>query len=477
MADRISVSCPECSTKLVISDDSKLGKKIRCPKCSQVFVAEPMNSVESKRRPSKPKPKKSAEEELDFDEKEMDDLSASDDEGSNGQPGPSRRKSGRASRSKGKPRKSSSSSLPVVLSCAFAVVLLLGVGVYVLSRGGDAGAGAATTNQPVTQPTTSPLSGAMPDQKRSDEASLPAVGASKSTDTLTTTKAPRKPTPSELLGETAEVVATNKDALPAGTHSLTARTVWHWTHESDSTGANQDIINLVIEIQGDFLPKACAFGSAEIKTLQSASAESIAVFHPLSKKWSDPRYYDVPYDLVPRTVIYSHPENSLQLVLPLVALKAPSEKLDVVEGQFRIKLGRAIEDILIPDVRAAANKPLEHESLKAANAQLILRSGNSPFGKTEALEFLIGPKHAVGLLVAEYPIPGFYPGQIIFEPDYKADVNGRVLSTRLTAKLPPDVMHLPIKLFSDLEDIMVPFRFEDVPLPSVDKKPKIGPQR
>lgn len=472
MVDRISVRCPECSTKLAVSDESKLGKKIRCPKCSQVFVAEAMNSGKSKSTPSKAKPKKSADEELDFDEMEMDDSSDSDDEESNGQPGPGRRKSGRAARSKGKQRKSSSSNLPVILSCVFVVALLLGVGGYVLSRGG--GAGAVTTSQPVAQPTASSPSGTKPDQKRSDEGSLPTIGASKSTDIPTTAKAPPKPTPSERLGETAPVVATNKDAWPAGTQSLTARTVWHWTRESDSTGAYQNIINLVIEIQGDFLSKACAFGSAEIKTLQSASAQSIAVFQPLVKKWSDPLYHDVPYDLVPRTVMYSHPENSLRFVIPLVAPKATAAKLDAVEGQFRIKLGRTIEDILIPDVRAAANKPLEHESLKAANAQLVLRSANSPLGMTEVLEFLIGPTHAVGLLVAEYPIPGFHPGQIIFEPDYEADVNGRTFSTRLTARLPPDVMHLPIKLFSELEDITVPFRFEEVPLPSVDKKPKTG---
>ena len=40
MAGKVSIECPACAAKLNLSDSSKLGKKIRCPKCSEVFVAE-----------------------------------------------------------------------------------------------------------------------------------------------------------------------------------------------------------------------------------------------------------------------------------------------------------------------------------------------------------------------------------------------------------------------------------------------------
>lgn len=40
MAAKISVECPACAAKLNLADSSKLGKKIKCPKCSEVFVAE-----------------------------------------------------------------------------------------------------------------------------------------------------------------------------------------------------------------------------------------------------------------------------------------------------------------------------------------------------------------------------------------------------------------------------------------------------
>ena len=39
MAGKTSIECPACLTRLNLSDD-KLGKKIRCPKCAEVFLAE-----------------------------------------------------------------------------------------------------------------------------------------------------------------------------------------------------------------------------------------------------------------------------------------------------------------------------------------------------------------------------------------------------------------------------------------------------
>lgn len=40
MAAKVSIECPACAARLNLADSSKLGKKIKCPKCSEVFVAE-----------------------------------------------------------------------------------------------------------------------------------------------------------------------------------------------------------------------------------------------------------------------------------------------------------------------------------------------------------------------------------------------------------------------------------------------------
>ena len=66
MAGRVSIECPGCSAKLNLPDSSKLGKKIKCPKCAEVFVAKvadeaiddldddeaPARSAGGKKRPS-----------------------------------------------------------------------------------------------------------------------------------------------------------------------------------------------------------------------------------------------------------------------------------------------------------------------------------------------------------------------------------------------------------------------------------------
>ena len=37
---KVSIECPGCFAKLNLPDRSKLGKKIKCPKCAEIFVAE-----------------------------------------------------------------------------------------------------------------------------------------------------------------------------------------------------------------------------------------------------------------------------------------------------------------------------------------------------------------------------------------------------------------------------------------------------
>jgi len=40
MASKITFACPDCGATLSVSDRSKLGKKIKCPKCQEIFIPE-----------------------------------------------------------------------------------------------------------------------------------------------------------------------------------------------------------------------------------------------------------------------------------------------------------------------------------------------------------------------------------------------------------------------------------------------------
>ncbi len=59
MPDPVAIECPACLATLKVPED-KLGKKIRCPKCSEIFVAEASETVEDfdqeeERRPARGK--------------------------------------------------------------------------------------------------------------------------------------------------------------------------------------------------------------------------------------------------------------------------------------------------------------------------------------------------------------------------------------------------------------------------------------
>lgn len=59
MPDPVAIECPACLATLKVPDD-KLGKKIRCPKCSEIFVAEASEAaedfdLEEERRPARGK--------------------------------------------------------------------------------------------------------------------------------------------------------------------------------------------------------------------------------------------------------------------------------------------------------------------------------------------------------------------------------------------------------------------------------------
>jgi hypothetical protein len=47
MAEPIRTVCPQCDCRVTVTDPNLLGKKIRCPRCKQPFVAEPVSEEEA----------------------------------------------------------------------------------------------------------------------------------------------------------------------------------------------------------------------------------------------------------------------------------------------------------------------------------------------------------------------------------------------------------------------------------------------
>lgn len=158
MPDRIIIQCPGCSAKLAISDASKLGKKIKCSKCGEVFVAKAGGGAKGA-KPTKPapakKPPKSDEEDFNFDDMDLEDNSEDFEDESADEETPVRKSksSGKKpvakgkSKGKGKGKGKSGNKLPLIIGGVAAVVVLAGVGVWLLMGSKDEAAPPA--QQPV----------------------------------------------------------------------------------------------------------------------------------------------------------------------------------------------------------------------------------------------------------------------------------------------------------------------------------------
>ncbi|MDB5389460.1 MAG: hypothetical protein JWM11_5106 [Planctomycetaceae bacterium] len=129
MSDRIAIVCPSCSGRFAVSDESKLGKKIRCPKCSEIFIASASKSSSSKPATKAVRKPSDDEEFDDGDEGPEDDFEA--------ERKPLRKKSDGGKR-KGKRRAgrgSSNTQIPLIIGGSIAAVALIAVGLFFAFRG------------------------------------------------------------------------------------------------------------------------------------------------------------------------------------------------------------------------------------------------------------------------------------------------------------------------------------------------------
>jgi len=119
----VQVACDNCGTRLTLKDDSRLGQKMKCPKCQSTFVAEEAEEAAPKKKGTEPKPKAAK---------------------------------GKKGASKGKSKKKGSQGgfpvVPVVLG-SVVLLALIGVGIwFAFSGSGDAPAPVAETTPAVPMP-------------------------------------------------------------------------------------------------------------------------------------------------------------------------------------------------------------------------------------------------------------------------------------------------------------------------------------
>lgn len=118
MPDPLKVECPHCGGSLKLKDRSADGKKVRCPKCQEVFKVE------------------LAEDDLEFDDLDdlTDDFGDEDELPQEEDEGP-RRSKGSSKKSSKKKRKSSGAGFPwLIIAIAAVVVFALGGVVFIVAN-------------------------------------------------------------------------------------------------------------------------------------------------------------------------------------------------------------------------------------------------------------------------------------------------------------------------------------------------------
>jgi phage FluMu protein Com len=163
MPTRITIECTHCGAKLSLADSSKLGKKIKCPKCSEVFVATSDDDADDELE--------DVEDQIE-DEEETPALQRS-------KAAAAGKKKAASHGGKGKKGKKSGSNLGLIIGGAVGVVVLLGGLVGVLFATGVLGGGAKVDpNQIVvnSQPGTGVFSSLLKDQTPPGPTPVPPRG-------------------------------------------------------------------------------------------------------------------------------------------------------------------------------------------------------------------------------------------------------------------------------------------------------------
>ena len=270
----------------------------------------------------------------------------------------------------------------------------------------------------------------------------------------------------ELAGETPAIAASDGESPAPGVQKILGRTRWALGGGVlDKDGFTHPALEIIIDVKADFLEQVADFQMAEITVAPVDTQQPLETYDldGLGGLLLSGRF--VPYRHEAEDGLYGHPEGWLRVAVPVAIPPATTTALEF-QGSLLLRVGANKEVIEINDVRAAAGKPLDQPSLRAAKAMLDYQSADRPpFGFRETFSFMLSPDYAVGKLSIttsrgeHWLKPHIEPrSQRVF---YQAEIRGR----------PQGQLILPVTLFSDLSERSIPLHFESLPMPPADRKP------
>ncbi|MCX7407672.1 MAG: hypothetical protein NTZ32_06265 [Planctomycetales bacterium] len=268
-------------------------------------------------------------------------------------------------------------------------------------------------------------------------------------------------------GETEAVPSITAEGLPDGL-TLSAKTSWSDFSSMSADGKQSVPVQLMFDVSGASLNTYCAIGQVSMKTMSLEGNRTLKTSKNAVTFGADPLKGLVPYNSEDK-LSFEHPAGSLRVRFSVDPPAVSATKIAALEGTFQLLTFGSASDFTISDAPKKALRALADPDLKAAGVKLLL---NKPLlGGAESLTLSCGKAHFLGKATASSPgtaagvtnvfLPEIDKGQTVLR--LQGFDQGGKFSEKLEVKF---------KLFRDVKEQTVSFRFENVPLPTADSKPK-----
>lgn len=254
------------------------------------------------------------------------------------------------------------------------------------------------------------------------------------------------------------VIAETAEGLPENS-TLAIRTSWSPVPQSDGTLPMQ----LHIDLQGDVIAEIVGFGQLAIKPMPLPGGGTARVFKSEPGSNPGPLKAMVPFDPADAANL-DHPEGTMRM---RVSFQAPAESVTAIEsldGTFKIVTASEYNEFTIENAPKTAKRMLTVPELKEAGVKLLLtksETGGELLSLSCAKEFFLAA-HATD---PDNP----RPDGMVWKFAPAVDRNQSIL--RIEAAKFPENLQVHLKLFRDIKELPVSFKFSNVPLPGKETKP------
>lgn len=254
----------------------------------------------------------------------------------------------------------------------------------------------------------------------------------------------------KLPGESAPIAAAEAEGLPEGM-TLSAKSAWGTVTPAGAT------IELIVDMSGGDFSHICGTGALVAKSMTLEGGGSLRKAKPAgtASESGYRLYIDSPESIL------EHPPKTVRVKLAADVPRATAKTVSAFEGSFKLLTSEAVKEFTIDEAPRRAKRPLADEAFKEAGVKLrVSLSSVQPAWMTISSEkgYLIGQVKGM-------------PGSIMSISDPDAELpTQRLIATEKDGKFPED-FQIAFQLHSKVKEQEVKFRFENLPVPSIDTKP------